>query len=304
MSAEPFALLTLAVTAARAAAALVRERAEAGVSVAATKSSDVDVVTQADRDSESLIRETIRAQRPEDAFLGEEFGAGEPDRAPSGAEAGSASGSPVRWIVDPIDGTVNFLYGSPEYAVSIAAEVDGRPVAGVVLNVATGVEYTAYRDASGALVGAVDAGVGAASVPGGARLPRLGVRAAVPLGQQLLLTGFSYDAEVRRRQAEVLVRLLPAVRDIRRHGSAALELCRIACGQGDAYAEVGLHHWDYAAGVLVAEAAGARWQVLDGMAGRDLVVCAPAASFDTLRDAVLAAGMGATQAAGPGDLPS
>jgi myo-inositol-1(or 4)-monophosphatase len=271
MTLDVDALADLALTASRAAAALVRERAEAGVSVAATKSSEVDVVTQADRDSEALIRSLIAAARPDDAFVGEETGAHE-----------AAAGSPVRWIVDPIDGTVNFLYGLPEFAISIAAEVDGVLVVGVVLNVATGTAYRAWRGADGLR----------AEIHDGPGL-RLGVRRPVPLAQQLLLTGFSYDAEVRRSQALALTSLLPLVRDIRRHGSAALELCKVAAGQADAYAEVGVNLWDYAAGVLIAEAAGARWEVLPGLAGRDLVVCAPADSFDELRDAVLTAGFGA-----------
>lgn len=257
-------LLELGLRAAREAAELVRERRAAGVSVAATKSSEVDIVTQADRDSEALIRSLLLGERPDDALLGEED-----DDVP-----GSTG---VRWIIDPIDGTVNFLYGLPEFAISIAAEVAGVVVAGVVLNVATGQEWAAARTADGFDV--------SAPYP-------LGVRASAPLAQQLLLTGFSYDAHLRELQARALVTLLPRVRDIRRHGSAALELCKIACGQADAYVEVGVNLWDYAAGALVAEAAGARWEVLPGLAGRDLMVCAPRAGFEELRAAVLAAGLG------------
>ena len=127
---DPAELRDLALEAARAAAALVRERRTRDVVVADTKTSDVDVVTKPDRESEALIRATISARRPDDEVLGE--------------EEGTTSGSTgVRWIVDPIDGTVNFLYGLPEYSVSIAAEVDGEVVAGVVVNAATGVEYVA-----------------------------------------------------------------------------------------------------------------------------------------------------------------
>ncbi|GAA1960483.1 inositol monophosphatase family protein [Nocardioides panacihumi] len=258
-------LLDVAVRAARVAAALVRERAAADVTVAATKSSDVDVVTQADRDSEALIRATILAERPDDSFLGEE-----------GDDVAGTTG--VRWIVDPIDGTVNFVYGLPEYAVSIAAEVDGRVVAGIVLNVATGVEHTARRTEEGVVARRGDQPVG--------------VRGPAPLAQRLVLTGFSYDAVMRERQAEGLVRLLPRVRDIRRHGSCALELCHLADGQADGYFEVGVNLWDHAAGALVAEGAGARVEVLPGLAGRPLVVAAPEHGFEELRDAVLAAGYG------------
>ena len=259
-------LLEVALEAARAAAALVRERQAAGVTVAATKSSDVDVVTQADRDSEALVRETIRAARPDDAFLGEE---GDDEPGTSG----------VRWIIDPIDGTVNFLYGLPEYAVSIAAERDGHVVAGVVVNAATGVEYTAYREGD--------------DVVSRRGAEPLRVRADVPLAQRLLATGFSYEAASRETQARALVALLPQVRDIRRHGSCALELCHVAEGRLDGYYEAGVHLWDYAAGALIAQGAGARIEALPGFGGKILVVCGPAAGYDRLRDAVLAAGLGA-----------
>ena len=267
--AAPHELLDLAVRAGRAAAALVRERAAAEVTVAATKSSDVDVVTQADRDSEALIRTTILTERPDDAVLGEEGGL---------SNDATGAGTGVRWIVDPIDGTVNFLYGLPEYAISIAAEVDGRVVAGVVINVATGVEYTAHRTAEG-----IEARKDGRPV---------GVRGPAPLAQRLVITGFSYDADMRQRQARGLVELLPQVRDIRRHGSCALELCHLADGQADAYFELGVNVWDYAAGALVAEGAGARVEVLPGMAGRPLVVAAPEHGFEEFRRAVLGAGYG------------
>ncbi|GAB7003862.1 inositol monophosphatase family protein [Nocardioides sp. AN3] len=265
MSTEGRDLLEVALRAARAAVALVRERGAAEIRVAATKSSDVDVVTEADRDSEALIRATILAERPHDAFLGEE-----------GDDVAGTTG--VRWIVDPIDGTVNFLYGLPEYAVSIAAEVDGEVVAGVVANAATGVEHTAFRTPEGVVARRDGAAVG--------------VRGPAPLAQRLVITGFGYDAAVRERQAQGLVRLLPRVRDIRRHGSCALELCHLADGQADGYFEVGVNLWDYAAGALVAEGAGARVEVLPGMGDRPLVVAAPDHGFEELRDAVLDAGYG------------
>jgi myo-inositol-1(or 4)-monophosphatase len=265
VSRDPQALLALATKAARTAAELVRERAATGVTVAATKSSEVDVVTRADTDAEGLIRAAILATRPDDAFLGEE-----------GDDVDGTTG--VRWIVDPIDGTVNFVYGLPEYSVSIAAEVDGRVVAGIVVNVATGVEHTAYRTADGVVARRDEQPVA--------------VRGPAPLAQRLLITGFSYDAGVRERQARGLVRLLPRVRDIRRHGSCALELCHLADGQADGYFEVGVNLWDYAAGALVAEGAGARVEVLPGMADRSLVLAAPEHGFEELREAVLEAGYG------------
>lgn len=274
-------LVELAATVASGAAELVQERAAQGVSVAATKSSEVDVVTQADRDSETLIRQLIAEVRPDDAFLGEEGGA-----------TGTLSTGTVRWIVDPIDGTVNFLYGLPNYSVSIAAEIDGTLVAGVVCNPATGVRYSAWRDGDGLHGEVVDPLTG---TPGHRPLT-WGMRAPVPLSQQLVSTGFSYDAELRADQARGLVNLLPRVRDIRRQGSAALDLCQLAVGQIDAYVEVGVNPWDYAAGVLIAEAAGARWEVLPGVRDRSLVICAPAASYEEFKAAVVSAGFADTHA--------
>jgi myo-inositol-1(or 4)-monophosphatase len=265
---QPTELAALALDAARLAADLVRERARGGVAVAATKSSDVDVVTEADRASEQLIRRTLRERRPDDAFLGEE-----------GDDVAGTSG--VRWVIDPIDGTVNFLYGIPQYAVSIAAQVDGptgwRSVAGVVLNVATGSEYVAHRDEDGRPVARRDG-------------EPIGARSAVPLDKTLVATGFSYDREIRKGQVAAWLDLLPRIRDIRRLGSCALDLCGVAEGTVDAYVEEGVNLWDHAAGSLVAEAAGARWEVLVGAGGLHLLVCAPAASYDALRTAVVSAG--------------
>jgi myo-inositol-1(or 4)-monophosphatase len=260
---SPRELLDLALEAARAAAALVAERAEQGVSVAATKSTATDPVTEADRASEELIRQTILARRPHDAFLGEE-----------GDDVAGTSG--VRWVVDPIDGTVNFLYGIPRYAVSVAAEVDGGIVAGVVVDVARQVEYTAYRD--GAVVIARRNG------------EALRVRGEAPLAQRLVATGFGYSAQVRRLQGQALVRLLPRVRDIRRAGSCALDICSVADGSVDGYFEEGVHLWDYAAATLVAEGAGARWRLENGLGGGELVICAPGHGLAELREAVAEAG--------------
>jgi myo-inositol-1(or 4)-monophosphatase len=249
-------LLALALDVAREAADLLREHRAGDVAVAATKSSSVDVVTEADRASEELIRRRLLEARPADAFLGEEGGA---DRGGSG----------VRWVVDPVDGTVNFLYGLPEYAVSIAAEVDGEAVAGVVLNPATGVEYTAVRGG-----GAFRDGV------------PLEVRAPAPLSERLVLTGFSYSPDLRLLQGIAVARMLPRVRDIRRHGAAALELCRIGEGSADAYVEEGLNPWDWAAGLLVATEAGAFAEHLPGGGGHDLLVCAPSHGYDEFRAVV------------------
>ncbi|MBD8869630.1 inositol monophosphatase family protein [Nocardioides donggukensis] len=253
-------LLDLARTVAGEAAALVRARRAAGVTVAATKSSPVDVVTEADRACEELIRERVLAARPGDGFLGEE-----------GEELVGTSG--VTWVVDPIDGTVNFLYGIPQYAVSIAAERDGAAVAGVVVDVASGVEYHATR-------------CGGAWRDG----TRLGVRAPAPTSERLVLTGFNYEAHVREVQAAAVARLLPQVRDIRRLGSCALDLCHVAEGSADAYVEEGVSPWDHAAGGLVAREAGARTELSVGRGGKTALLCAPGHGFTEFRTLVTECG--------------
>jgi myo-inositol-1(or 4)-monophosphatase len=259
---DPAELRDLALTVARAAAALVRDQRAAGVSVADTKSSATDVVTAVDRASEELIRALLLEARPDDSILGEE---GDDHRGTSG----------VLWIVDPIDGTVNFLYGLPQYAVSIAAEVDGRVVAGVVLDVATEVVFSAVRGQGATKDGRP-----------------IAVRPTPPVEHRLVLTGFSYRPELRAAQAEQVARLLPRVRDIRRIGSSALDICHVAEGAGDGYVEEGSQRWDWSAAALVAEEAGARFGLLQstvaaglGGPGSDgtptVVVCAPADGWDT-----------------------
>ena len=238
---NPAALLDLAVRTAREAAGLVaRGRATAAEQVG-VKSSPVDVVTAVDTASEELIVGRLLAARPDDGVLGEE-----------GASRAGTSG--VRWIVDPIDGTVNFLYGLPAYAVSIAGEVDGVVRAGVVLNAATGEEFTATAGGGAHLAG-----------PGPTEPVRLTGSRPASLGQTLVATGFGYAAEQRRAQGAVVARLLPRVRDIRRYGSSALDLCAVAAGRVDAYYELDLKPWDHAAGALVAAEAGL---VLTGLPGR------------------------------------
>ncbi|WP_028644532.1 inositol monophosphatase family protein [Nocardioides sp. URHA0020] len=257
MSGSHRELADLALAAARSAAELVRERARGEVTVAATKSSDVDVVTEADRASEALIRAHLRAARPEDGFLGEE-----------GADVASTSG--VRWIVDPIDGTVNFLYGIPQYAVSIAAEVDGVVVAGVVVDVQGRTEYVGHL---------ADGAEPDTATRDGAPIS---VRGPAPMAQRLIGTGFSYDREVRVLQAQAVTRLLPLVRDVRRLGSCALDLCFVAEGRLDGYVEEGVNLWDHAAAGLIARIAGARTELIGGVGGLDLMVCGPAHGFDEL----------------------
>src|SRR4051812_19031993 len=224
-------LLALAIGTAREAADLVaRGRATAGEHVD-VKSSPVDVVTAVDKASEELIVGRLLEARPDDGVLGEE-----------GATREESSG--VRWVVDPIDGTVNFLYDLPGYAVSIAAEVDGAVLAGVVLNVATGELFSATVGGGAYL-----------ESPGRGRVRLTGSRPA-SLEQTLVATGFGYRVEQRRAQGEVVAALLPRVRDIRRFGSSALDLCAVAAGRLDAYYELGLKPWDHAAGALIAAEAG------------------------------------------------
>jgi myo-inositol-1(or 4)-monophosphatase len=236
----PTELLELARATAEEAAELIGAGRSTAADRVDTKSSPVDVVTAVDEASEALIVGRLLDARPDDGVLGEE-----------GASREGSSG--VRWVVDPIDGTVNFLYGLPAYAVSIAAEVDGRTEAGVVLNVATGEQFTAVR------------GHGAWLTAPGSAAVRLHGSAPASLEQALVATGFGYRVEQRRAQGAVVAQLLPEVRDIRRHGSAALELCAAAAGRVDAYYELDLHPWDHAAGALVAAEAGL---VVSGTAGR------------------------------------
>jgi len=249
-------LRDLALEIAREAAALVVQRRAAGVEVAATKTSDVDIVTEVDQASERLIRERILAVRPDDSILGEE-----------GDDIHGTSG--VRWIVDPVDGTVNLLYGVPAYAVSIAAEVEGQVVAGVVLNAATGVEYAAARGA-----GATRDGRPIRTRPQG------------PIDRRLVGTGFAYLRESRVRQAEAFMRLLPEIRDIRRIGACSLDLCAVAEGSLDAYLEEGVHLWDHAAGGLVATEAGAVVHTRPGRWGGVAVLCAPADGYQEFSDLI------------------
>jgi len=252
-------LLTLARDIALRAGELAKLRRSEGVEVAATKSSAVDVVTEADRETEALIRGLLADARPGDGFLGEESGAG-------------SSSSGLTWVVDPIDGTVNFLYGIPHYAVSIAV-VEGEPdpltwtaLAGAVVNPATGELFTA-------------------SAGGGAFLGDREIRVAddVELSQALVATGFAYASETRAEQGALVAALLPLVRDIRRQGTASLDLCFVAAGRYNAYFERTLSPWDHAAGALVAREAGATVKGLgDAAPSRDFVLAAHPALAERL----------------------
>lgn len=212
--------------AARAAAVLAAGHGRDTLAVD-TKTTGTDMVTEVDRAAEALIADLLRQARPHDAIVGEE-----------GTDTDGTSG--VRWVVDPIDGTTNYLYRHPGFSVSVAAEVAGTTTVGVVNVPSLGEVFTAV------------AGQGAwcNGTP-------LHCSQQDRMDRALVATGFSYDPERRRLQAEVLVRVLPLVRDIRRMGAASVDLCSVACGRVDAYYERGLQPWDYAAGALVAAEAGA-----------------------------------------------
>lgn len=255
---EPEALRALAVHLASTAAELVRRRRvevfggpgavrDGGWS---TKSTDTDPVTIVDTESERLLRDELARVRPDDAVLGEE-GGGDP-----------ADTAGLRWVLDPIDGTVNFLYGLPAYAVSVGVQRDGTSVAGAVVDVASGRVFSASRGGGASLDGAP-----------------LRTTAVVTARLALVATGFGYDPERRAAQGALLAALLPRVRDVRRGGSAALDLCSVAAGWLDGYYEHGTNPWDWAAGALVAEEAGARVQLPPasalGIEGRVVVATAP-----------------------------
>ena len=269
---DPEALLDLAVSAAWAGAELAVLRRAEGVGEVGTKSTDTDPVTAADRAVEALIVRELLDRRPDDRVLGEEGGATRGDATPDSGNQGAA-GTGVRWIIDPIDGTVNYVYGLPFYAVSVAAEVDGRVVAGVVRNAATGDEWTAVRGG-----GAWRAG------------QRLTGSSVASLDRCLVATGFGYAAADRAFQAGVMTGLLPRVRDIRRFGAASLDLCHAAEGLVDAYFERGLNAWDHAAGGLVAHEAGLR---LGGLRGQppspSMVLAAPVALYGALHELLVSA---------------
>jgi myo-inositol-1(or 4)-monophosphatase len=262
-------LLAIALTVARRAAELARQRRADGVEVAASKSSLVDIVTQADREAENLIRQAIAAARPDDGFFGEESG-------------GSEGTSGLTWVVDPIDGTVNYFYGIPSYAVSVAV-VEGEP------------DPLTWRTLAGAVVNPVNGEIYTASAGGGAHLNGhlLRVKENTDLAVALVGTGFSYDAANRERQARILVELIGKVRDVRRIGAASLDLCSVAAGRLDAYYERGLNPWDHAAGSLIAREAGATVGGLgDARESADLLVAAQPGLFAQLNPLVQAAHAG------------
>jgi myo-inositol-1(or 4)-monophosphatase len=199
-----------------------------------TKSSQTDMVSEADREAEGAIAAILRAERPDDALVGEEG-------------AGDAGTSGRRWVVDPLDGTTNYLYRFPAWCVSVALEDDEGGLAGVVHDPVGGETFRAARGAGATLNG-----------------EPIRVRDHDDLATALVATGFGYDPDVRAGQADVMRRLIPYVRDIRRAGAAALDLCYVACGRLDGYYERGINHWDWAAGALVVREAGGAVVELEG----------------------------------------
>jgi myo-inositol-1(or 4)-monophosphatase len=289
---DPLGLLELATTVGQRAADLLLEGARLTRTSVATKSSLTDMVTEMDRASEELIVTALLEARPDDGILAEE-----------GSARQGTSG--VRWVIDPLDGTTNYLYGHPGWAVSIAAELTGgapaaEDAAGRDDSDGVGGGHGTHGPSShgdldgdgvvaGVVIDAVHGEVYTAARGHGAHRNGEPLRCSdqADVGQALVATGFGYAAERRRVQAEVLVDLLPQVRDIRRMGSASVDMCSVACGRVDAYYERGLSWWDWAAGLLVARESGAIVTTLDP-AGRppgpgvDSVVVAGPALIDPL----------------------
>lgn len=226
LTAHAAELLEIAVDAARAAGELLLRRFAETATGVRTKSTDTDLVSDADTSAERAIVDLVSRRRPRDGWLGEEG-------------SSSASESGVTWVVDPLDATVNYLFRIPWWCVSVAAVDEAGSVAGAVFDPNRDETFAATRGGGAFLDGR-----------------RLHVRRGTDLAKALVATGFSYDAETRARQGEVLARVLPQVRDVRRMGSAALDLCGVACGRLDGYYEALLEPWDKAAGVLLVEEAG------------------------------------------------
>ncbi len=259
-------LASIAHRAAGAAVELIHTRRPSELTIEA-KSTSTDMVTQMDTASERLIRSIITGARPDDLVVGEEGGS-------VGAEPGPSGRDQVTWWVDPIDGTTNYVYDHPGYNVSIAAGIGERTLVAVVGDPTHGRTYSAAR------------GRGAFCDD-----RRLLLGPPAPVEATLVATGFAYDAGRRGRQGEVVARVLPQVRDIRRMGAAAMDLCSVAAGRVDAYYEAGLSIWDLAAGALIATEAGAQLGSLDGGPVRpESVLAAHPDRFEELRQLLLAAG--------------
>jgi myo-inositol-1(or 4)-monophosphatase len=256
---DPKELLALAVKVAKEAGRVLVEERPRDLGVADTKSSPTDIVTEMDQRSEKLIVAGILAERPDDGFLGEE-----------GADHEGTSG--VRWVIDPIDGTVNYLYEIPGWCVSIGVEIAGETVAGVVEIPMLRETFTAIR--------------GEGAWRNGEPIRAFSSQSEgkpVPLDRALVATGFGYAAERRAVQGAIVADLVPRVRDIRRAGAAAIDLCSVACGRVDGYFERGTKPWDLAAGALIAAEAGAIVGGLFGAPASDeMAVVAASGLFEEL----------------------
>jgi myo-inositol-1(or 4)-monophosphatase len=226
MTQEAEEFMKIAAEMARSAGDVVRDGAAASRFAITSKSSATDHVTDVDKASEAFIVNEISARRPDDGILGEE-----------GSSKESKSG--VVWTIDPIDGTTNFIYGLPNYAVSIGVSVNGVPTAGAV--------YNPTRDEM--FNGALGHGAYLNDQP-------IHVNDTTDLSLALVATGFAYSAEIRREQGKIVAELLPDIRDIRRYGSSALDVCNVACGRVDAYYEVNVFPWDVAASMVILREAG------------------------------------------------
>ena len=257
MPADEDELLSVALQAARAAAGELLPRFGHRQQQVRSKSTPTDLVSEADVAAETAIRAVLGGRRPADAILGEEGGAtGDGDR---------------RWVIDPLDGTTNFLFGVPQWAVSVACEDTEGTVVGVVLDPVRDECFAATRSGTPTLNGTA-----------------IAASDQDDLATALVATGFAYDADVRARQAQVLTRVLPRVRDIRRAGAAALDLAWMAAGRYDAFWERGVKLWDIAAGSLIARRAGLAVETLE--AGRDGprgLIAGPPALLAQLRELVL-----------------
>lgn len=249
-------MLKLALESAVAAGEILMDRPAAFE--ISTKSSAIDIATQMDEAAERLIVERIRSNRPGDAIVGEE-----------GAQVSGSSG--IRWVIDPLDGTVNYLYGLPGWCVSIAAKDREGTVVGVVHAPSLGMTWQAVRGSGAFLNG-----------------QRISTSEVSQLDKALIATGFSYSREVRQGQSEAIKKLIPLCRDVRRLGAAAVDLCHVASGGVDGYFEVGLKEWDLAAGALIATEAGAL--VTGGESDEVMVIAANPKLHQTLRNFLEAVG--------------
>jgi myo-inositol-1(or 4)-monophosphatase len=280
------ALLALAVEAARMAGALLAERAAQGAErEVASKSTPTDLVSEADLASQRAIRELLASRRPRDGFVGEE------------EDTTDAGSSGLSWIVDPLDGTINYLFGIPQWSVSVAVADATRTLAGAVYDPNRDELFVATHAGAARMLGPRGAvelqrgGEGDASHPrhtaGGSSAHANAQAVGEDLADAMIATGLAYDAEVRRAQARALERLAPRVRDIRRFGSAALDLAWTAAGRFDAYYERSVKQWDIAAGALICERAGL--QVRELAARESLpwgILAAPAALCEPLLELV------------------